>query len=1661
MVMELGTHTREGDGRKIWVNRCMKAFLKASNVAEPTYFQNRQGDLRAGVDSSMGGRRSGSMTILHPADLDLHATRELRKSWKVVSKRPRNHSGKHQSATEYDHRRRLSSPASGWEDIFERYSHSNVNDEILPQYGESDSDNEYDTDTWEEMQREKDDAPPQINHMSQAETLGIIEQAKAGIRGNWASSRRTKLEGMAYHTWKKAQRTGGIPRNIESLQREAQRLKSRLANLEKHISSETWTRADDVRRQCDALHVTLFDLCNAELQIDILQREKPPQKPPTSDAAHPHQKLLRERRPPAEEDDLADEDENDFVVDDIADLEGESPTIVKAEPVQLAQLQLDSHKAPVTTVEEKFSSSNFIDLTMDDSSDEKAAVTESVPLNTSATTDQHGADPSADPYLDMEIHKLRKIKEAEILQAEGRARVAWQMAQKIQKLYAMRKLLALSDPQLPTYILCGLKALRSRKYDNLRGVPESIDGTTVLELARWYFAWIKGFWQHNDGLLPDLLEEVVAPSQSEILTQLTGQWPPNDLSDFLAFIGERLDWTDAQREKRLAPKPKRSHDERSGDESPIDPQPKKRGRPPTKNTARDMQEEAHERQKILKAQRAKYPTAPGQPAFVFYNDDSHSSIAINPHIGQYLQPHQLEGIRFAWNEVVASTKPQGCLLAHSMGTGKTLQIIAFLNTLAEAAQSEDKTIREQVHKSLGKRRFLIIPPPSIVSSFADEFLKWLPEDFAGIGKVLTITPKLTTKERLAIIEEWNKDRGALLISTHMFKDIVAADSPIVEYQQMSELLRKKTSVVIVDEAQELRNHDSKLSRAVRRIDTRARIALTGSPLSNNLDEYWNLLDWVSPGYLGDHAEFKERYVRPISEGLYADASAAQKRKSLKHLSALTRDLEPKVHRIDVSVLDRQLFGKTEFVVRVPLTTLQQQCYQILVESIRDCTSGEKIGQTRLWAYLCLFRLLCNHPVCLYNRFSSANAPSVNDILSSKRMHPSTIRKNSDPNSSFSPSETLEQSNALEEEAEKLAERPHALLDTTTVERELKQLISEPLLKDFKLSNKALLIQEILHLSWKARERVLLFSHSLPTLDLALQIVKKLELRWIRIDGKVSATNRNEQAKSFNQGAADVCLISTQAGGTGLNLFGASRVIIVDSWYNPMFEQQAIGRSYRIGQTKKTVVYRLMTAGTYEETMHNLSAFKSNLADRVVDKRQTVRQATKDARTWLRELQDTSPEDLEGMKGKDPEVLDKILANMDSGASPLKINSIEIGESFLVEQKEHLTAEEQHEADSLLAEQRNRRTGNIVSLKTTLPQAQSMLPAAMPSMALPSAAIMPVAVPPVSSPPTRASFVAPPTIGAASVVPPTIGASSVAPLVATPPNAKIPPDSHQPPSLLVRLPLKSRTQPPTDPASQSVLPLNTEHRISSATSKPVAMQQTAIAKSRPTPQVQHVHRIGMPSRRESADINVQRPVTESPTLPQRPSTPRGSQTMRMASLPVESGSRSGAAGSLFIQDFVRQQTRGHLRASVDAHLEDLIGYDPSWKEAKSPEKNLLVQQFEAMAFETAMSLEDYQEKAKYPTSEELTMVLRAVRDKVNAVDQTLESMTAPQAGIIGNRARKGDRVLHPDRIAHMKRVSLQSSVRAWKIVSVRLCSTLSISQTMDEQLSLMGSSEDPC
>ncbi|KAK6330673.1 hypothetical protein TWF718_002870 [Orbilia javanica] len=640
-----------------------------------------------------------------------------------------------------------------------------------------------------------------------------------------------------------------------------------------------------------------------------------------------------------------------------------------------------------------------------------------------------------------------------------------------------------------------------------------------------------------------------------------------------------------------------------------------------------------------------------------------------PASDQPLYDFQKAGVKFMWRNIVVSEKRTGALLAHNMGLGKTRQVITLLCAIADAASSDRPQVRNQIPQELRNMRALIVCPPGLISNWYDEILKWAD---GALGTVHRVTQALSMNERIDAIEKWSADGMVLIIGYESFSQLCSKalavdreisrvkndastsdsatkdnrikelETKLVGARRIEEILLDTPTIVVADEAHKIKNKNSKVSQTFGKFKSRSRIAMTGSPLANDLAEYFHIMQWVDREYAGDEAEFNNNFKLPIRDGLFINSLDEEVRESNKKQKQLIGLWGPKMHRInikDIEGLGSTLPQKTEFLITLPLTDLQHRLYSCYAkEAKRDTEQGYYHG---FFDFVAQLSVLLNHPALFWKAFEKRQTKKKSKIEGLTQNAKITETGLSDEDATRDSSE--------EGEAEEDLDSQKAILgaDNAVSDRLQAVITATENLNHEIHSYRIQVLLKILDSCIKIREKVLVFSQSVETLKYIGEILDQRDIKFVKITGVVSTAKRQTIAKGFNNEDSDkfVFLISTKAGGLGLNIQAASRVVVFDSQFSPQDEEQAVGRAYRLGQKKHVFVYRFRVGGTFEDVIHNNSILKMSLAARLVDKTTPARRAKKsEAADWFK-APSYIPKDhagFEGMRGKDPKVMDKFL-----------------------------------------------------------------------------------------------------------------------------------------------------------------------------------------------------------------------------------------------------------------------------------------------------------------------------------------------------------------------------------------------------------------------------------
>jgi ATP-dependent helicase STH1/SNF2 len=345
--------------------------------------------------------------------------------------------------------------------------------------------------------------------------------------------------------------------------------------------------------------------------------------------------------------------------------------------------------------------------------------------------------------------------------------------------------------------------------------------------------------------------------------------------------------------------------------------------------------------------------------------------------------------------------------------------------------------------------------------------------------------------------------------------------------------------MIVDEGHRMKNAGSKLSVTITQYyTTRYRLILTGTPLQNNLTELWAMLNFVLPTIFKSATSFDEWFNTPFANTGGQDKMELTEEEQLLVIRRLHKVLRPFLLRRLKKDVEKDLPDKTERVIKCNFSTLQAKLYKQLVTHNRLVVSdgkGGKTGMRGLSNMLMQLRKLCNHPFVF---------EQVEEV-----MNPSKITND--------------------------------LL--------------------WRASGKFELLDRILPKFQKTGHRVLMFFQMTQIMNIMEDFLRLRGMKYMRLDGATKADDRSELLKEFNAPGSDYfCfLLSTRAGGLGLNLQTADTVIIYDSDWNPHQDLQAQDRAHRIGQKNEVRILRLITSNSVEEKILERANYKLDMDGKVI------------------------------------------------------------------------------------------------------------------------------------------------------------------------------------------------------------------------------------------------------------------------------------------------------------------------------------------------------------------------------------------------------------------------------------------------------------------------------
>ena len=512
-----------------------------------------------------------------------------------------------------------------------------------------------------------------------------------------------------------------------------------------------------------------------------------------------------------------------------------------------------------------------------------------------------------------------------------------------------------------------------------------------------------------------------------------------------------------------------------------------------------------------------------------------------------LRPYQLEGYR--WLDFLRQAGLGG-VLADDMGLGKTVQVLAAVQRLFEQraeTQGSEPTGSGDPGEPEGTGPVLVIAPTSVVGSWVEQAERFCP----GLRVRAVRRTAAKREETLAQIVE-----GC---------DVVVTSYTIARLCE-EEFIAQDWAWVVCDEAQFVKNHTSATYKAVRRLRSPSTIAITGTPLENSLMDLWALMSIAAPGLLPDPERFGQVYRKPIDRG---DAEA---------LGRLRRRMRPFLLRRTKEQVAADLPAKTEQVLAVELGAKHRKAYDQRLARERQRILGlleEDTAQSRFIALKALTTLR-----------QMALDPALVD--GEDGAEPETAE-------SAGGGEAGEAGGGTGGSGKRAARGAKAVkgrdAGAPATGRRGPGRRPSP-------SAKVEVLVEYLGPILSEGHRALVFSQFTRYLSGVREHLEATGVRTAYMDG--STPDRQKVIDAFRAGEADVFLISLKAGGFGLTLTEADYVFLLDPWWNPQAEEQAVDRTHRIGQDKPVMVYRLVSADTIEEKVMALKEKKAELFARVVE-----------------------------------------------------------------------------------------------------------------------------------------------------------------------------------------------------------------------------------------------------------------------------------------------------------------------------------------------------------------------------------------------------------------------------------------------------------------------------
>ncbi|GCC35375.1 hypothetical protein chiPu_0013858 [Chiloscyllium punctatum] len=530
--------------------------------------------------------------------------------------------------------------------------------------------------------------------------------------------------------------------------------------------------------------------------------------------------------------------------------------------------------------------------------------------------------------------------------------------------------------------------------------------------------------------------------------------------------------------------------------------------------------------------------------------------------GGVMRCYQVEGME--WLRMLWENGING-ILADEMGLGKTVQCIAMI------AMMVDRGVPGP---------FFVCGPLSTLPNWVSEFKRFTPE-------IPVLLYHGNQKDRLQSLRKIHKRQGSL----HILPVVITSYE--IAMRDRKHFQNCHWKYLIVDEGHRIKNLNCRLIQELKRFNTDNKLLLTGTPLQNNLAELWSLLNFLLPDVFDDLKSFESWFdITSITENV-EDIVASEQEQNILHM--LHQILTPFLLRRLKSDVTLEIPPKREVVVYAPLSKKQESFYTAIVNKTISTLLGQESKQEK--PQLTPTGRPKRRSRKLVNYTEDYDDDDLEKMIAVVQQNAHEQRPVLDVYTPQDKEVHLKLQNVLML-LRKCCNHPYLIeypLDPKTQEFK----IDEQLVKS---SGKFLILDRMLPELQRRGHKVLIFSQMTSMLDILMDYCYLRDYKYSRLDGSMSYVMREENINNFNSDPeVFIFLLSTRAGGLGINLTAADTVIIYDSDWNPQADLQAQDRCHRIGQTKPVVVYRLVTANTIDEKIVEKATAKRRLEKMVIHK----------------------------------------------------------------------------------------------------------------------------------------------------------------------------------------------------------------------------------------------------------------------------------------------------------------------------------------------------------------------------------------------------------------------------------------------------------------------------